>query len=469
MLSLSAAQTVGLLGTILAIVAFGAWSARTVRSAQGYSLHGRSAGAVLIAGSISGTAVGGASTVGTAQMAASFGLSGWWFTLGTGMALLVLAALYARPLRRSGLETIPQYLAIPYGRGAGPLASLVSSLGILFSAVASALAGIHLMVAMFGLAPWLAAVILVGLVLAYGMFGGLKGAGVSGLLKMAILWVTLWIAGAAAGLSLLAMPELDTVFPPFPWFSLWGRGVGETLSNVLSLIVGVVCTQTYVQAIYAASDSRVAAVGAATAALITIPIGLPSIAIGMAMHARHPELAPVLALPVYLIRYVPDWLGGIGLAGILLSVVGSIAGLALGIGTMMANDIGRGVFRVRDDATVLLINRASVTGVTALSAAIALSALDSYVLDWNYMSMALRGAAVFLPLSLAIFCPGRLPASWAILSMIAGTAAPVAVRLLVPLPINPLLTGLAVSAGVIGVGLLRGPAATRRRGGRPGP
>ncbi|RAI40975.1 sodium:solute symporter family protein [Rhodoplanes roseus] len=462
MLSLSVSQLAGLVGTVLAVVAFGAWSSRNVRSAQGYSLNGRSAGSILIAGSISGTAVGGSSTVGTAQMAASFGLSGWWFTLGTGIALLVLAAFYARPLRRSGLETIPQYLTIPYGRSAGPLASLVSSLGILFSAVASALAGIHLMVAMFGMAPWVAAAVLVVLVLAYGMFGGLKGAGVSGILKMAVLWLTLWIAGGYAGLSLAAMPDFDTLFPAFPWFSLWGRGTGETLYNLMSLIVGVVCTQTYVQAIYAASDTRVAAVGAATAALITIPIGLPSIAVGMFMHARHPELAPVLALPVYMISYLPGWIGGIGLAGILMSVVGSIAGLALGIGTMMANDIGRGLLGVRDDTTILLINRVSVLGVTAVSMLIALSALDSYVLDWNYMSMALRGASVFLPLSLAVFWPGRLPALWAVGSMVGSTAAAVAVRVLLPLPINPLMTGLAVSAGVVCLGLLRGTATNRR-------
>ncbi|MFD2181791.1 sodium:solute symporter family protein [Rhodoplanes azumiensis] len=462
MLSLSVAQLAALVATLALVVVFGAWSSRNVRSAQAYSLNGRSAGAILIAGSISGTAIGGASTVGTAQMAAAVGLSGWWFTLGTGLALLVLAVFYARPLRRSGLETIPQYLTIPYGRSAGPLTSLVSSLGILFSAVASALAGIHLMVAMVGFSPWLSAVVLVLLVVAYGMFGGLKGAGVSGIVKMGVLWLSLMIAGGYATVSLWQMPDFDAVFPAVPWFSLWGRGTGETLYNLMSLIIGVVCTQTYVQAIYAASDTRVAAIGAATAALITIPIGLPSIAIGMLMHAKHPELAPVLALPVYLIRYVPGWIGGIGLAGILISVVGSIAGLALGIGTMMANDIGRGLLGVRDDARLLTINRACVLGVTVLSMLIALSALDSYVLDWNYMSMALRGAAVFLPLSLAVFCPGRLPAAWAIASIVGSTAAAVLVRLVLPLPINPLMTGLAVSAGVVGLGVLRAAATNRR-------
>lgn len=460
MISLTLVQASSLILTVALILFIGTRSAGNVKSAEGYSLNGRSAGAVLIAGSISGTIVGGAATVGTAQMAAALGLSAWWFTLGSGIALTIMAMFYANPLRSSGLETIPQYLTLHYGRGAGPLTSLVSSLGILFSAVASALAGIHLIGTMFGVPPLAAAAIIVVLVAAYVVFGGMRGAGVSGILKMVTLALALCVAGVGAVLSLRAMPDFDATFPAFPWFSLWGRGVGESLGNLGALIVGVICTQTYVQAIYSASDRKVAAVGTSLAALITIPVGLPSIAIGMYMHAAHPELSPVLALPVYLVRYTPEWVGGIGLAGILLSVVGSIAGLALGIGTMVANDIGRGVFGLRDDRHVLWLNRASVLAVTCLAMAIALSALDSYVLDWNYMSMALRGAAVFLPLTLAIFWPRHLTPSWAVLSMTASIVVAVGCRLALPLPVNPLFTGLAASAAVIVAGLLLS-AATR--------
>ena len=41
-----------------------------------------------------GTLVGGASTIGTAQLAYSFGFSAWWFTLGAGLGCVMLAAFY---------------------------------------------------------------------------------------------------------------------------------------------------------------------------------------------------------------------------------------------------------------------------------------------------------------------------------------------------------------------------------------
>jgi solute:Na+ symporter, SSS family len=458
MISLTTVQIVSLVLTVAVILALGAYSARSVTSAEGFSLSGRSAGPILIAGSISGTCVGGAATVGTAQMAATLGLSAWWFTLGVGLSLVIMALLYARPLRKSGLETIPEYLTTHYGRGAGPLTSIISSLGILFSVVASALAGVHTVAMIFTIPSWLAALIIVALVAGYVVFGGMKGASVSGLSRIAVIWCVLGIAGLAAALSLHRMPEADALLPPFPWFSLWGRGVGDSLGNLFSLIVGMLCTQSYIQAIYSASDTRLAAIGTLVAALITIPIGLPLVAIGMFMHVRHPELAPVLALPMYLVRYLPPWLGGIGLAAILMSVVGSIAGLALGIGTMIANDIGRGVFRIIESRKILWINRVSVLAISCLAMAIALSSLDSQVLDWNYISFAVRGAGVFLPLTLAIFCPGRLTASWAMASMILSTIVAVAGQIFLSLSANALFTGLAVSAVVIGVGMLRSSA-----------
>ncbi len=474
-ISLTIMQSISLITTVVIVLMAGVFSARSVSSAEGYSLSGRSAGAGLIAGGITGAIVGGSATVGTAQMAAVFGLSAWWFTLGSGIGLAILAVFYARPLRRSRLETIPQFLSLSFGRGAGPMMSVISSLGILFSAVASSLSGIHLIAAMFAVAHWQAAGIILILVIAYVVFGGMRGAGVSGLLKMAVLGTALCVGGIGAVVALARMPDFASVFPAFPWLSLLARG-GDTVGNALSLIVGIVCTQTYVQAIYSASDARVATIGTLTAAAITLPVGLPSVAIGMFMHAQHPDLAPVMALPMYLAWYLPGWLGGIGLAGILLSVVGSIAGLTLGIGTMIANDIARGVLRVASDARILMTNRASIAAVTCLALAIALANLDSYVLDWNYMSMALRGAGVFVPLTFAIFRPGALRPAWALVSMALSTLAAVACHLLA-FPLNPLFAGLSVSLGIIALALLtrvvsgraeKNPAATARGAGKEG-
>lgn len=130
--------------TVFAVIGSGFYVSRSVRSSAGYSVAGRSAGASLVAGSIAGTVVGGGATVGTAQLAYSFGLSAWWFTLGSGIAFILMGIFYAKRLRNTALETIPQYLELYYGKKAEMLSSIISSIGILLSAVASSLPGIEI-------------------------------------------------------------------------------------------------------------------------------------------------------------------------------------------------------------------------------------------------------------------------------------------------------------------------------------
>ncbi|MBP1764479.1 MAG: sss: transporter, solute:sodium symporter family [Firmicutes bacterium] len=454
-MELTTIHLLGLVITIVLVVGSGIYSARTVKSAEGYSLGGRSLGVPMIAGSIAGTVIGGGATVGTAQMAYSLGLSAWWFTLGSGVGFIVMGLFYARTLRSTGLETIPQYLVLNYGEMSGPLASIISSIGILFSAVASSLPGIQIIAAVFHIPPWPAALILILLVSAYVFFGGMKGAGVSGMLKLVIIWFTLFIAGVTAVLALRDMPDFSMAFPAFPWFSLFGNGVWAGFGNLFSLVVGIICTQTYVQTIFSASDSRTAAIGSFAAALVVIPVGLPSVAIAMFMHVAHPDVLPILVLPIYLLQYQPAWLGGIGLAGILLSLIGSIAGLALGIGTMVSKDLCDELLHIRSGNTVLWVNRITILAVTFIAAFISILNLKSQVLLWNYLSMALRGGGVFLPLTLAIFAPGRLKKGWAVSSMVLSTVASIAAATVWHLPIDPLYIGLCVSAVLILAGFVR--------------
>ena len=162
--------------TICFVLGGGLYAARSVHSAEGFSLGGRSAGVPMIAGGIAGTCVGGGATVGTAQLAGSAGLSAVWFTIGTGLALLVMGLIYARPLRYTGLETISQYLVQNYGRGAGRFTSFATSFGIIFSAVSSILPGIGLIAALTGLTSSASAGVLLLLVVLYAFFGGMKTA-----------------------------------------------------------------------------------------------------------------------------------------------------------------------------------------------------------------------------------------------------------------------------------------------------
>lgn len=451
-MNLTAEHLIIMILTLAFVIGGGIFAARSVKSAEGYSLGGRSAGVPLVAGSIAGTVVGGGATVGTAQMAYSMGLSAWWFTLGSGIAFILMGLFYAGRLRATGLETIPQYLKRNYGNNAAEAAGIISSLGILFSIVSSCLPGIQIVSAVLNTGVTASAFILVALVAAYVFFGGMKSAGVGGILKMLVIWLSLFVAGISAFSGLMSMPELPALLPPEHWWNMFNIGVGGGISKLFSMIVGVVCTQTYIQSFFSASSPRVASIGAFAAAAIVIPVGLPSIAIGMYMHAVNPDVLPVLVLPVYLLEHQPVWLAGIALGGIMLSLVGSIGGLALGIGTMLTRDIiGRAV-ELGSGKKLLYTLRGVVVAVMALACLIAIINLDSQVLFWSFLSMSMRGCGVFLPLTFAIFCPRSVAKKWAFASILVSTVVTIALGLLTELPVDPLYVGLAISAGMMFVG-----------------
>lgn len=453
-MELSYVQLLSLIVTMLFVVALGLYSARKVKSADDFSIGGHSSSATLVSGTIVGTVIGGAATMGTAQLAFSIGLSAWWFTLGSGIGLIIMSVFYSGPLRRSGMETISQYLVLHYGKSAGPIISVASSLGIFFSIVASMLSSVHLLSVVFGVTQGIAAGITVTIVIAYVFFGGINGTGLSGIFKVGLLYVTLFIAGVMSFHGIGGISGLKATFPTEPWFSLVGRGFWTDIGNAVSLVVGIISTQTYVQAVYAARDTRAAATGSLVAALVTIPVGLPSIMIGMYMHAKYPDILPINALPMYVLHNLPDWLGGAAITALLLSSIGSVAGLSLGVGTMISRDIIGELFNYSGSKRLLWLNRLCILIITLCAALFVFSNMQSLVLEWNFLSMALRGVGIFVPLTIAIFYPGKLPPKAAICSMIAGIAAAILGNMLYPKYNIPLFLGLGVSSFVSAVGIV---------------
>ena len=226
--------------TVSFVIGAGILQSRKVQSAEAYSVGGRSAGVPLVA-------------VGTSQLAYSAGLSAWCFTLGSGLGLILMGVFYAKNMRRTELETIPQFLALHYGKRAEGLSSVITSLGILFSAVASTLSGVEIVAQIFGVSPIAASVILVVLVAGYPFFGGMKSAGIGGILKMIIIWCSIFIGGFFAFETMRETGSFSLL--PDKAFSLFGIGVEPALGNLFSVIVGVLCTQSYVQCIFSASTA----------------------------------------------------------------------------------------------------------------------------------------------------------------------------------------------------------------------
>ena len=446
---LSGEHMVALVLTLILTAVVGVGAARKVKNAADFSLGGRKSGVSLVSGTIVGTIIGGASTVGTAQLAFSVGFSAWWFTLGAGLALIVMALFYAVPLRESRLQTIPQFLSQHFGPRAGILAGVAASLGIFFSIVANILSATPLVAAIFRIDAIPAVVLVMALTAVYVLFGGVWATGRVGILKTVIIYITLISVGYLSYKKMGGWQGFFLAFPAYPWFSLVGRGWSNDLAGGLSLIVGTLTTQTYIQALFSAQDAQTARRGALTAALITLPSGIPAVMTGMFMRVHHPDIAPIDALPLFVLTYLPAWLGGLAIAGLLLAAVGSAAGLALGVGTMMTRDLLPYLRWRFCDQHTLAANRITVMVIMLSAALFTFGNLRSLVLEWNFLSMGLRGAGIILPFSLAVFRPGLIGPGAAVWSMAAGTVLAFVWKFIAPDGGDPLYAGLTASACVL--------------------
>jgi len=116
------------------------------------------------------------------------------------------------------------------------------------------------------------------------------------------------------------------------------------------------------------------------------------------LRAYHPEIGSLSAkaLPFFISTYFPGWLGVILNAFLLVIVLGTGAGLALGVSTNLYNDF----FRKKEGINYLRwITFLSIFGAFL----IVLSGGARKILDWSFLSMGLRGFTVFLPLLYLLF------------------------------------------------------------------
>ena len=172
-----------------------------------------------------------------------------------------------------------------------------------------------------------------------------------------------------------------------------------------SMIVGVISTQIYLQAVFAARDVRAARNGALFGALIVPPVGVLGIIVGLYLRGHDPQLAgqAVQALPYFINQFFPPVVAAFFSAGLLIVVLGTGAGLVLGVTTNFYMDFFHQAKWVRNLGSDPMLIRLCSVAVLGLSITLVFSGLDSAILKWSYLSMGLRGSAVFAGLVLAVF------------------------------------------------------------------
>lgn len=450
----------GLAITLLTIVGLSIWSGSRAKKDQRNS-------AAVVAGVITGTLVGGASTIGTAQLAYQFGMSAWWYTLGAGISCLVLALVYALPFRKSGCATLVGIIRKEYGPKVGMAVSVLSSVGTFINVIAQLISATAVIAVVFpnmGLVPavWCS----VAFMILYVIFGGTKSAGIVGIVKMVLIYGTMIVSAVmvlkmVGGVPAFAQMAKNIQDPDGIRFTyLFSRGIGTDTGACLSVLLGVITTQTYAQGVLSGRTDKDGVRGALASAFLIPPIGIGGILVGLYMRANaalYTGLTAKTALTAFITAHMPPLPAGIILGTLFITVVGTGAGISLGISTTLSNDIvGQLIPKLSSPNAKKVLSRAMIVLVLCAAGILSCGPLGDTILRFTFMSMGLRGAVVFLPLSCALWLSGKIRWQYAMASVIAGPLVVLLFGLWQVLPFDSLFAGVAVSGLIMAAGWLKG-------------
>ena len=195
-------------------------------------------------------------------------------------------------------------------------------------------------------------------------------------------------------------------------------------------------------------------------AFLIPPIGIGGILVGLYMRANaafYPGVTAKTALTTFVTSHVPPLLAGIILGTLFIAVVGTGAGLALGISTILNNDIVKKLTHKFDDGKKAgLLSKIWIVVILAAACMLSTGTLGDTILQFAFMSMGLRGAVVFVPLACALWLPGRVDKKFAVISIVVSPILVLIFGVLGILPFDSLFVGILASVVIMGFGLAVG-------------
>ena len=486
------ATEIGIIFVILLVSTAGLLAGRKVHGVSDFLTGNGRASSWLTTGALTGTLLGSQCTLGTAQLAFNFGISAIWFTLGTGLGCIILGLTFANRLRRSGCTTQFQIIAHEYGALTEKAGGILCTTGTFISVLAQVTACIGFIPALYpSVRPFMAGVITVIFMCLYIVMGGTWGAGMGGIVKVILLYVS---CGACL---LLVLTESGGVYQAFSnaekfltgsnlgvirqisshtdftarYMSLTARGALKDLGSCVSLILGILSTQTYMQYILSAKSPQAARKSLYWAGVLVPPAGVAGVMIGLFMRANYITLAELNAMisaglsakipdmpvisstiqvfPSFVMNHVSPVFAGIILGTLLITIISGSSGLLLGISAILTEDIFSAssfverhkLFFSRLVIIITLIIAVTVSNLMPINA----------INDLGFLSMTLRASVVFMPLLCALYFRGKINPRCVLASVILSPTLAI-LGSLAKIPVEPLVIAMCVSVICCAIG-----------------
>ena len=329
--------------TYFSIMLLLGWKSRH-QSAESYWVAGRRYSTGRITMSLVATIFGASSTMGVIGLGYTRGLTGAWWSLTGGLALIFFSLFLASRVRDLNVYTLPDILKNAYGeRVAVPAGAMI---GVAWCGVIAAqlIAGGRLVAGLFAVDFQVALLVVAIIFTVYTFWGGQLS-----VIRTDSWQLPLFVGGLIVSLAFLASSLCSsTLFPGNIPLGHWDFPISQSFGLYEALvfyplIIGLpylVGPDIYSR-ILCASDNRVARRSSLLAAVIVIPLSLLLAFLGLLARAQFPEIPSETALPAILESLIPTGLRGLIVAGFLGAIMSSADTCLISASTILSLNVIR--------------------------------------------------------------------------------------------------------------------------------
>ncbi len=308
-----------------------------------YLFAGRKFSAGMVAVSITGMAVGAASTVGVAESATQIGLGAGWYNGAWAIGAIVMGFVAAGKYRSLNCTTVPELFERCYDKKARIISVIGLSLIMMCITSLQYVAGgsilATLMPDIFTMKTGMitSAVVFIGVT----TIGGLWSSGLSNILSVTIIYLGILYSLIRILMRHGGIANIQAQLPAanFDWFGpMGGLSMAMLLGWIIVMATQAITAQGPVQIACGAKDAKTAKRGFIYGGLLIFPIGFLSAILGLAAKVEFPGLNPTMALPQVIMSLDP-FSSGMTLAALWAADVSTACTILLGAGTLIAQDI----------------------------------------------------------------------------------------------------------------------------------
>jgi Na+/proline symporter len=340
-----------IVGYLVMVTIIGVLVSRRSANSKDWAVAGGGMGMGMIAVGVAGTRIGGAGTYGVAGNVISGGVwNMWWYGINTFLAMAIVGLFFARPYRRTGLQTVGEIFTMRFGtRRNQVITSLCVQIEYFIVNVIEAyviaviIRGVTGLDMIFGV--FIAAFVLV----TYISMGGLWGAAITNLIHCVVILVGLALIGFMGTRQFGGWDAVTTAINGYiaqsdknldHYWKFSGVGWGAVLGMFFSAAVHTPAASVYTNYSTAAKNEKILLPSFLLAGIIggIMPIlagiiGLLTVAnYGLNPGTRSYTNLTKLATEIHPI------VGGVALAAVLAAVISSGGPILLSSATMFVRD-----------------------------------------------------------------------------------------------------------------------------------